>query len=237
EDLLLWHMVPSCFDGICAWAELEVEQRQNGSMRHVLIYSPTLLYDLKKHVTIRLQGFLGKTNITTFGNWNGKEGGAVHAVQYLTLTSQGCNDAFTAQVKALEGIHKFVARSLNREMDSLDVEPDSICLQRRVFTKVDNEGEFHAASDYRNQDSRVGAAQKMQRCWVVSHTIKTGLRLENGSVTHTSHIVFRPGDFVDVSMFADVIELHRRKERRLEVQFAMEHVVRLMSVVDVKVRF
>ncbi|KIJ09348.1 hypothetical protein PAXINDRAFT_17557 [Paxillus involutus ATCC 200175] len=73
EDLESWQIVPNKYEDICDW-EVVIPKPAfaDHTQAHLLIYKQPLDHssDTLLPVTVRLQGFLGKNDLTVFGTWD-----------------------------------------------------------------------------------------------------------------------------------------------------------------------
>lgn len=58
------------------------------------------------------------------------------AIQYVVLSSGGCEDVFTGQIRVLNHIKAFICTKLGASVDMEELSGNSVFIQRRVFTKV-----------------------------------------------------------------------------------------------------
>ncbi|KAJ3008528.1 hypothetical protein NUW54_g3119 [Trametes sanguinea] len=219
-----WRYVPETFKGICDWATVAKEDdtdQTSFSHRH-LVYQPSALPEDKRdttfYVTVILQGFLGEFNISVLGNWKRRDRNPASAIQFLTLESGGVNDAFTAQLRALDNIRALISAKVGADTSHAELELGKITLQRRVFTREDTR-ESLLSSGTSTTSSVLGA------------------RRANGENVEIAHTALRCGDFVEVSAYADIQVTRRNRRIRTTVHFAMREVVRLWSVDDWKQHF
>ncbi|OSD03119.1 hypothetical protein PYCCODRAFT_1424988 [Trametes coccinea BRFM310] len=237
-----WRYIPETFDGICDWATVtseDDESHEYTERRHLVYLSSVLPESLQNtmfHVTIVLQGFLGDFNISVLGNWKKREKTVAAAMQFMRLESGGPNEAFAAQVRALQNIRDFIVAKVGGDLNARDLQADSIFLQRQVFTKVRPYGDQASGIRLSNVTDPGGHARKISNRWKVDHIIQTGARRANGKNMDIAHTALRRGDFVEVSVFADIHVLRRKTRPLTLVNFAMKEVVKLWSAEECKMR-
>ncbi|KAI9059621.1 hypothetical protein FKP32DRAFT_1579542 [Trametes sanguinea] len=236
-----WRYVPETYEGICDWATVTKEDDESDDfhpLRRHLVYSQSVLPDEKRggnfFVTLVLQGFLGDFNISVLGNWRRRDKAST-AMQFINLESGGTHDAFAAQVRALQDIRALINAKVGGEMGEQAIDPNCIKLQRRVFTKVRPYGDQPPAIKLSNITDPGGHARKIAHQWRVDHIIPTGARRANGENMEIAPTALRRGDFVEVSVYADIHMFRRNRRVVTAVSFAMKEVVRLWTAEEWKV--
>ncbi|KAL1949033.1 hypothetical protein VTO73DRAFT_10839 [Trametes versicolor] len=207
-----WRYVPDTFDGICDWAAVEKENDDGNDVysfgRRLLVYQPSVLPEgyraSMQVVVVVLQGFLGEFNISPLGDWDKRDKTASSALQTLTLESGGEKDAFGAQVRALRDLRAYISAKVGMPLHDV-VEADArIYLERPVFTKVREFAKQPDAVRLSSASDPGGRAQKLAAQWRVDHLIRTGVRRQSGHDMEIAYTALREGDFVEVSVYADV---------------------------------
>ena len=82
------------------------------------------------------------------------------------------------------------------------------------------------------------AIRTIQHDWTVAHRLSLGMQLPDGKIGKASELVFNKGDFVEVSVTAEIVRYWDSKQKRVgaEVQYAPQEIVRLWSARDANVR-
>ncbi|KAH9847123.1 hypothetical protein C2E23DRAFT_863605 [Lenzites betulinus] len=237
-----WRYVPETFEEMCDWAVVVKQGEEESSMwstralvHHPLTLPPTMRSQLRP-VMIVLQGFLGDFNISPLGNWDKRDRSVPGALQFVTLESGGVEDVFGAQVRALQHLRAFIRAKVGAELDE---EPsdlgDALMLERSVFTKVRPSGTQLPAIRLSNASDPGGRARKLGVDWRVDHVIQTGARRANGQNMGVAPTSLRRGDFVEVSVFAEIQFGRRHRRTGSVIKFAMKEVVRLWTAEDAEV--
>lgn len=80
-------------------------------------------------------------------------------------------------------------------------------------------------------DSDRQAIRGIQQDWRVDHRLSLGMQKPNGDVRRASDFVFTKGDFVEVSVFVDILSFwdSKSKQRRVDIQYAPQEIIRLWS--------
>ncbi|KAI9067794.1 hypothetical protein FKP32DRAFT_1672772 [Trametes sanguinea] len=224
--------VPETEDAMCDWAMVATDDVDDP---HAQRWRRHLLYKTGEWegetIVVVMQGYVAKQEIRVLGNWTGKEEDAARAKQTLTLVSGGCGVPFDAQRRSLADIRAFISAKVGQEVDRGAEALNEITLERDVFTKV-------RATDDRLSEQRVplnefndprGRARKIAARWYIDHVVETGMRRPNGENHPISADALRVGDFVEVSITANIRVLASRKRHGCVIRFAMEEVVRLWT--------
>ncbi|KAI0054377.1 hypothetical protein BV25DRAFT_1817153, partial [Artomyces pyxidatus] len=207
EDMTFDETVPQSFEAICEWGYLHhMANNRDMARGFVLLYRPTDPVFVKRdirnsvEVNIRFQGFLGDHNLKPLGNWRGTPDTIHKAVQYLRLQSGPFPELMEGQVSCIENIKRFVFRHILDPEDAaaairaFDMVDDSISFQRRVFTK---------ASGITN----AGKTAPFHRFWRVTTKLDLGRKTAEGRAERCNHLLFSPGDFVDVTARVDIANI------------------------------
>ncbi|KAI0643765.1 hypothetical protein C8Q79DRAFT_1012324 [Trametes meyenii] len=231
DKLAEWQVVPAEYDDICAWAT--VDRYENGltSIRHgyVLLYSPDIspVQNQPTPVLIQFHGVVEAMNISPIGNYNGRKEAAPRAIQYLTLGASSYYDAFSAQLKAIEHLQSFIASSLSCGVQTNVRNPGTIYFQRVVFAKARNAASTSPRSVLVFGDDPHGWALAVQRDWVVTHRIVTGIYNNEGVAVKKPYTVIRPGDFVEVAARLEIAKFRKTNRWVTEARFIIQEVLRL----------
>ena len=77
----------------------------------------------------------------------------------------------------------------------------------------------------------------IQHDWKVVHRISLGMQLPDGNIGTASELVFNKGDFVEVSVIADIVRYWDSKQKKVavEIQYAPQEVIRLWAARDANV--
>lgn len=87
-------------------------------------------------------------------------------------------------------------------------------------------------------DADSQAMRRIADDWKVSHRLSLGMQNAAGAIVKASDMVFSKGDFVEVSVTADIKRYWDTKEKKVavEVQYAPQEIIRLWSARDATVR-
>ncbi|KAI0057502.1 hypothetical protein BV25DRAFT_1920092 [Artomyces pyxidatus] len=227
QQLTHQHVVPCTYEDMCEWAYVWHDARShNFSRQFRLLHHPTPTYDQMnlRHVeiTFRFQGFLGKHNLKTLGNWNGNPERAYRASQSIELHGGHFPEVFSAQFHAFEHVKTLVHRALLSEdelfhmlSDIGDNTEQRIAFDRRVFTKV-----FNPAT--------------IVDQWRITEKLALGRRLADGTIERCNQFIFARGDFVDVAAAVDIANVKTyRGIPGVSIQLCPRHVVQLCKAADV----
>lgn len=82
------------------------------------------------------------------------------------------------------------------------------------------------------------AMSAIEHDWRVGHRLSLGMQRDDGSICRAKEIVFAKGDFVEVSVYADIVVFvdTKTKTKRIDVQFAPQEMIKLWSAKDARVR-
>ncbi|KAL1940514.1 hypothetical protein VTO73DRAFT_7949 [Trametes versicolor] len=236
-----WQYVPETFEGVCDWAAIGQEDDEGGHQqwgRRDLVYAARMLPEASRGtlftVTLVLQGFLGRFNVSVLGNWTKRDMAPSSAVQFLTLQSGGAREAFGAQVRAMKDVHQFICAKAGASFGSDGISEDSIRLERAVFTKVRAHGEQPPSIRLNSFNDPGARARKVAAQWRVDHVVNTRARRSGGHEMDVSASSLLCGDFVEVSAFADIQVVRRNGRMGTVIRFAMMDVVKLWSAEDAK---
>ncbi|KAI0349542.1 hypothetical protein OH77DRAFT_1525556 [Trametes cingulata] len=234
-----WRYVPQSFEDICDWATVTTEEDDVSARgRRYLVYSPSVLPADKQgsmfNVQIVLQGVLGDFNLSPLGNWNRKESGAPSATRYLFLESGGFQPAFDAQRRALENLRELVTVKLGSGIVDEEDNSGRIEIRRSLFTKVRPTGDQLPAVRMGDATDPGGYARKIASRWRVDHNVRIGVRRADGRNMDIAPSALQRGDFVEVTVFADVHLVRRNKRTGPVIRFAMNDVIRLWRGKDVQ---
>ncbi|KAH9852994.1 hypothetical protein C2E23DRAFT_859609 [Lenzites betulinus] len=247
-----WRYVPESYEGLCDSLLVVKKGDDDGDVAwssRALVHHPQVLpIDMRAQMrpfVVVLQGFLGDFNISPLGNWDNltsllrRDRSAHAAVQYVTLESGGgAGIPFNAQVDVLNNLRAFIRAKVGAELDEEregERDMDHIVLERSVFTKVRPSGTQAPAVRLSTASDPGGKAMKLAKVWRVDHVIQTGARQENGQTMAIVPTALRRGDFVEVSVFAEIQYGRRQRRTGSVVRFAMKEVVRLWSAEDAAV--
>ncbi|KAL1941338.1 hypothetical protein VTO73DRAFT_7155 [Trametes versicolor] len=238
-----WRFVPEDFDTLCDWATIEDDEgdsTEGRSIKH-LVYDSSVLPEGQVGgpfvVTVVLQGFLGESSLATLGNWRGKEADAPHAVHCLKLHSGGCDVAFSAQRRVLDDLRHLIHMQVGGDVRVVDDDPNTISLRRAVFSKVRATTGQAPGILLNDTNDPFKAARKIATRWRIDHVIDTSVRRPNGANMRVAADVLKTGDFVEVSVAANIRLMCSRKRRETVVEFCMYDVVRLWTAKEAKVRY
>ena len=80
------------------------------------------------------------------------------------------------------------------------------------------------------------AVQVVKHDWRVAHRLSLWLQADGGNLKPAADFMFGRGDFVEVTVFADIVSYWDTKagKARAEIQYAPEQVVRLRTAKQVK---
>jgi len=207
--------------------------------KHLLVYNEDddEQQSSNTQVLIRVQGFLKNFNLGALGTWRGAERDAPKAVQFVELESSGFDIPFDAQDGFLAAIKSMIRSALSAggsSDDDVAVGGGTIHLERRVFQRVRASDRGKVSSVLRPADDLLGRAAKIGTRWTVSHRVKTGIQRGDGRILLCNPMVFKKGDFVDIAVYADIATLRDGHRTRTVVHFAMQEVVRLRSVEELR---
>ncbi|OBZ74973.1 hypothetical protein A0H81_05663 [Grifola frondosa] len=233
-----WKKMPCDVEDLSQWLVVDtLPERRDGVQRTMVLYHSGL-YDSEEddryEVVLRLQGIVEELNIAPLGNWNGQEHDAPKAVQSMTLGHGGIRTPFEAQNEGLNALQDVVRLYLGVDAGQHEPLDSSIKVRRRVFTRVRPTYPSSRDSVLRHGDDPFGHAGKVSSRWVVLHKINTGVRGVDGKLRQCGHIVIRKGDFVDVSVFVELYKRHTQQGVKVEMNLAMNDVVRLYSAREMK---
>lgn len=81
-----------------------------------------------------------------------------------------------------------------------------------------------------------GRAKKVAHMWAIRHRVDAGFQDAEGRVRRVNPMVIRVGDFVDVALTVHAVSLRLPRNRRaVEVMFAPQAIVRLVSSTEATV--
>ncbi|OBZ77797.1 hypothetical protein A0H81_02175 [Grifola frondosa] len=183
-------------------------------------------------LTVRLQGFIDSLNLKPLGNWNGHDHDAPRAIQFINLSSGGFMPPFTAQKEAMANLRAMISESVGGDTEHDSLEGSNIVLKRRVFTRV--RPTHTPSSALRVGDDPTGKAARIASRWIVDHRISAAIQHVDGRIVPATHMAFHKGDFVDVAVFAEVVTRRTGRTTNVDVNFAVQSVVRLTSVSELK---
>ncbi|TFK86996.1 hypothetical protein K466DRAFT_491687, partial [Polyporus arcularius HHB13444] len=241
-----WRYIPETLDDMCEWAAVGCDDVDDPTFerdRRYLLYHPSVVpteyLGVDCRVTVVLQGFLGAFQLSTLGNWKGREKDAARAVQYLVLESGGCTEAFQAQTRALENLKRFICMKVGSSANDREYGGDSIYLERLVFTKVRAVSDRASFIELDDRTDPRRNARKIAHRWGINHVVQTGARRANGENTSIALEALRVGDFVEVSVSADITAVRRGGRGGggggTVVRFGMHEVVRLWTAEEAQV--
>ncbi|TFY60993.1 hypothetical protein EVJ58_g4792 [Rhodofomes roseus] len=242
-----WQVVPPAFEDLCEWGDVEADTTQprstgSGAPRshYTLLWSPSLFDEggqgVRRRALIRLHGFLGAFCIRPLGNWKGSADDAKKAVQYVMLTGHDQPAAFDPQLQTIGAIDNLVYRSLRMLQAPPERKPGVINLRRRVFTRVTP---LAAPPQIPLSASDQDAVKAVQGQWRVSHHLSLGTQRRDGQIYGgAKDIIFAKGDFVEVAVFVDVVSYWdtKSRQRKVDIQYAPQEIIKLWSAKDAKVR-
>ncbi|KAI0055900.1 hypothetical protein BV25DRAFT_1921442 [Artomyces pyxidatus] len=187
-------------------------------------------------VTVRVQGFLGKHNLSVLGSWDGKEENACKASQFLFLEPGPFEYLFDAQRTALNSIQQYIFKRLSCPEHKQDlISPAPVYCSRRVFTKVAGM-EDKPPSVLTSADDPLKRTRPLLPRWRVTEKVVFGRRISATEVRECDPIVFSVGDFVDVALTVDVAMHNGRTPGDPSVtaiHFDFKHVMQLCPAASV----
>ncbi|OCH89708.1 hypothetical protein OBBRIDRAFT_732177, partial [Obba rivulosa] len=247
EDLEPWQVFPHSMEDLFRWMYITRRSMVFDRTRPFeVLHAPMANSNTKYSVVMRMQGFVKKMNLSTYGNWNGLEKGAPGAIQMLILESGGHDEPFHAQIDALERVRSLVFRQLTGHDPADRLPRDKIYFQRRVFQKVsvcaicpstllsNRQASEEAEVAIDITDHRYIDAQEIAKHWVARPPLPIGAPLDTGVCKKLHHLVLSPGDFVDVAVSVDIAYFRNGARGTPRVQFSLEHVLLLASADDVQ---
>ncbi|TFK79288.1 hypothetical protein K466DRAFT_570327 [Polyporus arcularius HHB13444] len=193
-----------------------------------------------------LQGFLGRSQLSMLGNWKVHEKDAASAVQYLVLKAGGCTKAFQMQIAALNNLKQYICMKLGASADNREFAGDSVYLERQVFTKVCiTDVELRPVSSHSNLIQLHGSNDPQRHAWKIAHKWAIDyVRCAGAHCANTENMaiaveVLSPGDFVEVSVSANISAPCRRGQgaKGMIVHFVMHEVVYLWTAQEVQYEF
>ncbi|KAI0059790.1 hypothetical protein BV25DRAFT_1782880, partial [Artomyces pyxidatus] len=216
--------VPGSFEDLCDWAYvIHDTESPDHSRQFILLYQPSALglvasnYSNPVEVCIRFQGFLSTHNLSALGNWNGDETSAPKAIQFLNIVAGRFPEVFAPQKDVVQDMRTFLTRALlyeERDMSVVDSlaneKDDKIYFQRRVFKKVLGQG-TDLPSILTGVDDPYGRADAVIDSWRVVEKIAFGRQTADGRLERCNPLIFRSGDFVDVSAKVDIINIRTKR--------------------------
>ncbi|KAF7798800.1 hypothetical protein EIP86_010025 [Pleurotus ostreatoroseus] len=179
------------------------------------------------HLSLRFHGFIKRSGLQGFGNWNGTLQSAPKALLRLDLEGHGFRDAFAPQVIFMDQLRSHVAQSLSTE-EAQHHEDSVLRFQHVLFRKAVSEDRNQPVTMSRGEDPR-GMLRRIAQDWRLNQRPKLFKRIENGSVVETTAMAFGPGNFVEVVAYPVLIfkDGQGRTSDRAQVVLAMEAVTRL----------
>ena len=74
-----------------------------------------------------------------------------------------------------------------------------------------------------------GDAKKIEKQWVVTEKVQVGIQDDDGRLTRCSPLAIQPGDFVDVTVVADISSYAGNESHKLFVDFRPQRIIRLCA--------
>ncbi|KAH9899677.1 hypothetical protein C8Q73DRAFT_743560 [Cubamyces lactineus] len=230
EKLAPWQVMPIDYDDVCAWATVERQDNAYSAQHpYVLLYSPEVApqHHERLRVSLRFQGVVEALNISPLGNYDGRIESASRAVQFLSLGPGTNPDVFQHQLRAFETLRVFLGSVMNCSVQTNIRKKDTLYFQRLVFTKVRRNSVTPVRSVLVFGDDPNGWAVKLQRDWVVTHKILTGIYDESCTAVKKPHTVIRLGDFVEVVASVEIVKYRKYQRWITEVRLILQEVLRI----------
>ncbi|KAF7796808.1 hypothetical protein EIP86_007992 [Pleurotus ostreatoroseus] len=236
EKLQAHEKLPDNLHDLGAWAYVRRFAGKTSTPYTLLHASEDLnTNDQVREVFIRVQGYVLEANLEPLGDWDGTLAGAPKARQFLTLHGNVDTEPFNAQCDALSRIRDFILRRTHSAKSNQE-QNGRIYLHNKVFTKV--RPGTNQKSALHPMDDPFDRAKHVDRKWLVTKTIKFGFRDQAGKLKKLSHYAIKPGDFVDVKVYADISTYPHGETTETRVYFSVDRVVRLCAKADLPtVRF
>ncbi|KIJ58466.1 hypothetical protein HYDPIDRAFT_102598, partial [Hydnomerulius pinastri MD-312] len=235
DDLESWQIAPLTYEDTCEWATVSAKPNcTDHTHGHIILYRELTFgeQDTIYLVTLRIQGFLGRMELATFGNWDGTMKGAPMAIQHLMLSAGVFPDIWESTLQTVHNVRKLITASLSggTVADRQADDPHNLYMQRRVFTKVTSFMRNHkSVLDAVDDPSRSAAALKPS--WQVTEKLQVGRVI--GEVTFACPpSVLSPGDFVDVGVTFDIsVKRNASHEKVVRSHLCIEHFAYALLVV------
>ncbi|KAH7908093.1 hypothetical protein BJ138DRAFT_1208189, partial [Hygrophoropsis aurantiaca] len=239
-DIAEWQVVPFTYEETCDWAHVVADvNASDRTHAHLLLYKSPNFDDIQPNevfpVTIRVQGFLGRFNLSPFGTWNRSDSNGAPAIQHLSLTCSGLVELWTPVVDAIFNIRKLIHASLG-SVEREDEHPENahdIYMQRRVFTKITPQN-AHLQDVLTSGEDPSHLRDRVAANWRVTEKIQLG-RCFNGEFVACPFTSFSTGDFVDVGASFDIsVRRSGGRQRVVRAHLRIEHVLLLASAKEVR---
>ncbi|EIW60989.1 uncharacterized protein TRAVEDRAFT_119574, partial [Trametes versicolor FP-101664 SS1] len=235
-NLAQWQVVPQVYDDLCAWALVERSDEETGTFRpFMLLYHPDIYPSSSAPtiVSMRFHGVVESLNILPEK--------AARSIQYISIDSGGCDDAFNLQLAIIDNIKAYLLSTLKgNNIESHNNKPGTIFFHRPVFTKVSNRLSISSTLRVLRSALVLGDdphqyALNIRREWLVTHRIVTGLYNNDHSVCKRPYNVIQKGDFVEVKCHVEVMRFRKKTNWVTEVRFVPEAVIRVCDKTTVRV--
>lgn len=92
-----------------------------------------------------------------------------------------------------------------------------------------------SSSALRVEDDPDDLARAVASSWVVDHRLGYHVEAEDGIIHECKHLLFREGDFVDVAVTADIFTRFQGGQKKTEVKFAIQDILRLRTKAELQV--
>ncbi|KAI0670729.1 hypothetical protein C8Q78DRAFT_1070249 [Trametes maxima] len=208
EQLAVWQRVPQDYDNICTWGT--VDRHEADHLRgYVLLYSPSAspVANQPTCITLRFYRVAESLNISPIGNYNGRKEAAPRALQYITLNGGSFPQQFEPQLRVIEHLQALTQSSLCCPVQMNIRKPNTIHLQRVVFTKARSGSSITPRSVLVLGDDPHGWATAIKNDWVIAHRIVTGIYTDSREMVRKPYTVIRRGDFVEVAAWFEAVKL------------------------------
>ncbi|KAJ6497080.1 hypothetical protein C8R47DRAFT_1069136 [Mycena vitilis] len=192
-------------------------------------------------VGVRVQGFIERLNLKTFGSWtSGKD--PKTAVQHIVLSGGRDHTATFREYKsAVNNIVASIYQSLDARQPARE-DSDALFIGRRVFSKVGAHNR-NVQSALEDGDDPMDNCKVFDNEWRVTQKVKVSMYIvdevdsADGARVPCDARSLVEGDFVDVCIGFDIVTARNREHQVTHyVHLNIEHIMLLKSSMDTQMR-